>query len=202
MDGPRERLRDERVSARPRRGAVSGLPEGRLRPDGRVANCAAHGFLEDFLLGLVPAFLVSCSGGKSSSAPPSRRRRRRRRAGASSHSPTHPRAASTLTRRPPRSRTRTWHSTTRARSIPRTGIPQRVRVGLGGGTTMGQPGYADPTTTAAFTWETAESDHAAKVKIGTSADLPHAGADRLHLDAAALDRHGALRTSTRCTSAA
>jgi hypothetical protein len=47
------------------------------------------------------------------------------------------------------------------------GVPQRVRVGLGGATTKGQPGYADPTTSAAFTWETAESDHAAKVKIGT-----------------------------------
>jgi hypothetical protein len=50
---------------------------------------------------------------------------------------------------------------------PTNGVPQRVRVGLGGATTKGQPGYADPTTSAAFTWETAESDHAAKVKIGT-----------------------------------
>ena len=48
------------------------------------------------------------------------------------------------------------------------GAPQRVRLGLGGGTTKGQPGYADPTTTAAFTWETTESDHAAKVQLGTS----------------------------------
>ncbi len=45
--------------------------------------------------------------------------------------------------------------------------PMRVRVGLGGGTTSGQAGYADPTTTAAFTWETAAPDHAAKVKMGT-----------------------------------
>jgi hypothetical protein len=50
---------------------------------------------------------------------------------------------------------------------PTNGVPQRVRVGLGGGTSKGQPGYADPTTTAAFTWETAESDQAAEVKIGT-----------------------------------
>ena len=49
------------------------------------------------------------------------------------------------------------------------GVPQRVRLGLGGGVTKGQPGYADPTTTAAFTWETTESNHAAKVKLGTSA---------------------------------
>jgi len=49
------------------------------------------------------------------------------------------------------------------------GVPQRVRVGLGGGTTKGKAGYADPTTSAAFTWETAESNHAAKVKLGTSA---------------------------------
>ena len=50
------------------------------------------------------------------------------------------------------------------------GKPERVRVGLGGGTDKGQAGYADPTTSAAFTWETAESNHAAKVKIGTSAN--------------------------------
>ncbi|MGD0529489.1 MAG: metallophosphoesterase family protein [Polyangiaceae bacterium] len=48
------------------------------------------------------------------------------------------------------------------------GAPQRVRLGLGGNTTKGQPGYADPTTTAAFTWETTEYDHAAKVMLGTS----------------------------------
>jgi hypothetical protein len=49
------------------------------------------------------------------------------------------------------------------------GVPQRVRLGLGGGVTKGKPGYADPTTSAAFTWETAEANHAAKVKLGTSA---------------------------------
>jgi hypothetical protein len=52
---------------------------------------------------------------------------------------------------------------------PVNGIPARVRVGLGGGTTMGQPGYPDPTTSAAFTWETAESNNATKVQMGTSA---------------------------------
>jgi hypothetical protein len=50
-----------------------------------------------------------------------------------------------------------------------TGTPQRVRLGLGGATAKGKPGYADPTTTAAFTWETSASNHAAKVKLGTSA---------------------------------
>jgi hypothetical protein len=49
------------------------------------------------------------------------------------------------------------------------GAPQRVRLGLGGGVEKGKPGYADPSTTATFTWETAESNHAAKVKLGTSA---------------------------------
>jgi hypothetical protein len=43
----------------------------------------------------------------------------------------------------------------------------RVRIGLGGGTTKGQSGYADPTTTAVFTWETAAANGAAKVKIGS-----------------------------------
>jgi predicted phosphodiesterase len=46
--------------------------------------------------------------------------------------------------------------------------PVRVRLGLGGGTKSGQAGYADPTTTAVFTWETAEQDSNAKVQIGTS----------------------------------
>lgn len=49
------------------------------------------------------------------------------------------------------------------------GQPARVRVGLGGATTKGQTGYADPSTTAAFTWETAQPNHAAKLEIGTSA---------------------------------
>lgn len=49
------------------------------------------------------------------------------------------------------------------------GIPQRVRLGLGGAVVKGKPGYADPTTMAAFTWETAEANHAAKVRFGTSA---------------------------------
>jgi predicted phosphodiesterase len=48
------------------------------------------------------------------------------------------------------------------------GVPERVRLGLGGGVQKGKAGYADPTTTAAFTWETVEANHAAKVKLGTS----------------------------------
>jgi hypothetical protein len=47
--------------------------------------------------------------------------------------------------------------------------PVRVRVGLGGGVVKGSAGYADPSTSAAFTWETADANHAAKVKFGTSA---------------------------------
>jgi acid phosphatase type 7 len=46
--------------------------------------------------------------------------------------------------------------------------PERVRLGLGGGTAMGQANYADPSTSAVFTWETTEQDSNAKVKIGTS----------------------------------
>ena len=48
--------------------------------------------------------------------------------------------------------------------------PLRVRIGLGGGTTEGKDGYADPTTSAVFTWESAGNTHAAKIKMGTSAD--------------------------------
>lgn len=44
----------------------------------------------------------------------------------------------------------------------------RVRIGLAGGTTKGQPGYADPTKSVVFTWETAAANGAAKVKIGAS----------------------------------
>jgi len=50
-----------------------------------------------------------------------------------------------------------------------TAAPIRVRLGLGGNTTEGAAGYADPTTTAAFTWETGAANHAARVKLGTSA---------------------------------
>jgi len=46
--------------------------------------------------------------------------------------------------------------------------PARVRLGLGGGTSHGKPGYADPTTSAVFTWEITEKDSNAKVQIGTS----------------------------------
>jgi hypothetical protein len=45
--------------------------------------------------------------------------------------------------------------------------PQRVRIGLGGGTKKGTASYADVTTTAAFTWETPKRNTNAKVRIGT-----------------------------------
>jgi predicted phosphodiesterase len=51
---------------------------------------------------------------------------------------------------------------------PTNGVPKRVRLGFGGGTTFGQPDYPDPTTSAAFTWETTDQDTNAEVKIGTS----------------------------------
>jgi 3',5'-cyclic AMP phosphodiesterase CpdA len=46
-------------------------------------------------------------------------------------------------------------------------MPMRVRLGLGGNTTAGSSGYPDPTTSAAFTWETAAANTAAKVRFGT-----------------------------------
>ncbi len=51
---------------------------------------------------------------------------------------------------------------------PTNGVPQRVRLGLGGNTTAGQPGYPDITTTAVLSWETAEANHGAKAKLGSS----------------------------------
>ncbi len=55
-------------------------------------------------------------------------------------------------------------------SDPAGATPARVRLGLGGGTTAGAAGYADPTTSMAFVWETAASTRAAKVRIGVAPD--------------------------------
>ena len=49
-------------------------------------------------------------------------------------------------------------------------VPQLVRLGLGGNTTMGTPGYADPSTTAVLTWQTAQKVRAAKVRFGEKPD--------------------------------
>jgi hypothetical protein len=46
--------------------------------------------------------------------------------------------------------------------------PIRVRLGLGGDTKSGAPGYADPSHTAVLTWETKDATHASKIRIGTS----------------------------------
>jgi len=48
-----------------------------------------------------------------------------------------------------------------------TAAPERVRIGLGGNSDLGKAGYADPSTTASFTWQTAGKNHAAKLKLGT-----------------------------------
>ncbi|HEX3344892.1 MAG TPA: metallophosphoesterase family protein, partial [Polyangiaceae bacterium] len=121
------------------------------------------------LLGLVPAILVSCSGGKSSSAPPLPGDDAGGDDGGGGSSLTYSPQGCLYTYTPPGvlGFTDLALDSTTAPVDATNGVPQRVRVGLGGGTTKGQPGYADPTTTAAFTWETAESDQAAEVKMGT-----------------------------------
>ncbi|MDB4943814.1 MAG: Ser/Thr protein phosphatase family protein [Labilithrix sp.] len=43
--------------------------------------------------------------------------------------------------------------------------PLRIRLGLGGATVHGAPGYADPSRTAVLTWETATPSRAARVRI-------------------------------------
>jgi predicted phosphodiesterase len=121
------------------------------------------------LLGLVPAILVSCSGGKSSSAPPVGGDDAGDDGGGGS-SLTYAPAGCKYTVSPPAVLGYTSLALDDTGPVdPVNGMPARVRLGLGGSTTMGQPGYPDPTTTAAFTWETAESNNAAKVKMGTSA---------------------------------
>lgn len=46
--------------------------------------------------------------------------------------------------------------------------PARVRIGLGGNTEAGSPGYADPAHTAVFTWETPEVVRASRIRFGQS----------------------------------
>lgn len=58
--------------------------------------------------------------------------------------------------------------------------PIRVRLGMGGATTKGKPGYADPTTTAAFTWETAATTNAAKVRLGNDPAMLQGGLSDVH----------------------
>lgn len=47
--------------------------------------------------------------------------------------------------------------------------PVRVRLGLGGDTKSGGPGYADPSRSAVVTWESTTPTRAAKIRIGPSA---------------------------------
>ena len=47
---------------------------------------------------------------------------------------------------------------------------RRVRLGLGGNLTMGQPGYADPATSFGVAWQTDDGTKASMVRWGSSAD--------------------------------
>lgn len=111
-------------------------------------------------------FVVGCSGGKSSSAPPEPDGGDDGGATSLDYTP----ASCHYTYSPPSVLGYTNLALDDDGAVdPTAGAPQRVRVGLGGATTFGQPGYADPTTSAAFTWETAQQNNAAKVQMGTSA---------------------------------
>lgn len=46
--------------------------------------------------------------------------------------------------------------------------PVRVRIGLGGGSEAGAPGYADPSRSAVLTWETPAPSRASRVRFGQS----------------------------------
>jgi len=137
------------------------------------------------LFSVVPALIVSCSGGKSSSAPDAGLgddEGDSSGSGGSSGGSSSGGATCTgsgfcyapqgckYAYTPPS----TYNYTNESLDTPVAGdatmsAPQRVRVGLGGSTTFGQPGYPDPTTTAAFTWDTADGDTNAELKMGTSA---------------------------------
>lgn len=113
------------------------------------------------LLAVLPVFLLAC-GDQSSAAPPSTD------GGTSSF--TYTPMGCSYSFAPPSAWGFTDVSLDDTGAVSSTaGAPERVRVGLGGGVTKGKTGYADPTTSAAFTWETSESNHAAKVRYGTSA---------------------------------
>ena len=138
------------------------------------------------LLGVIA--VAACSGGKSSSAPPGQGDDGGSSGGGddggSPQSFTYSPQGCQYTVSPPDvlGYTDLALDSTTAPVDATNGAPQRVRLGLGGGTTKGQPGYADPTTTAAFTWETAESDQAAKVKIGDGSQFSDGRPHRLHVD--------------------
>jgi hypothetical protein len=121
------------------------------------------------LLAIGTVLVAACSGGKSSSAPPGDDGGGGGDDGGTVVQSYSPQGCAYTYTAPSTLNYQDWGPDDTGPVDPTNGVPQRVRVGLGGATTKGQPGYADPTTSAAFTWETAEANHAAKVKIGTSA---------------------------------
>ncbi|MGD0526445.1 MAG: fibronectin type III domain-containing protein [Polyangiaceae bacterium] len=118
-------------------------------------------------LAAVTTTSIGCSGGRSSSAPPTGNDAGDDGGGAAfDYAP----ASCKYTYSPPSALGYTNLALDDDGAVDSVqGVPARVRVGFGGGTTMGQPGYPDPTTSAAFTWETAQQNNAAKVQMGTSA---------------------------------
>jgi hypothetical protein len=109
----------------------------------------------------VSAFGMSCSSGK---APP-----KNEDAGPSAAAFSFSPQGCAYTISPPASRAFTDFAVDDPTPVGDGAAPLRVRVGLGGATTKGAPGYADPTTTAVFTWQTKEKNHAARVRMGTDA---------------------------------
>jgi hypothetical protein len=110
------------------------------------------------------AALVACSSGKAPSKPD------QGDAGGTAQAFTFAPQGCAYTITPPETRAFTDFAPDDATPVGDAAAPLRVRVGLGGGTVKGGPGYADPTTSAVFTWQTAEKNHAAKVRIGTDAN--------------------------------
>ncbi len=60
--------------------------------------------------------------------------------------------------------------------------PSLVRVGVGGGADATAPGYADPRTTAAFTWQTPTANERSEAEDRNERDIAHDDASRLLVD--------------------
>jgi hypothetical protein len=115
------------------------------------------------LLPLAAAFAPACSSGQSSAAPPDDE-------GGTTTTAAYTPAGCGYTFDPQTNLGFTGFALDDSSAVSATaGVPTRVRLGVAGGVDKGdKAAYADPSTKASFTWETAEANHAAQVRYATS----------------------------------